>query len=66
MITNMDMMVAEEARVSGDIANEYKTAVAYGDAGPAAISGLDDKFQSAIAAWRGAYGTSFRLLQTKM
>ncbi len=55
--------MAEEARVSGDIDNEHKTTVAYGDAGPAAISGPDDKFQRAISVWRGAYCTSFGLLQ---
>lgn len=62
MIINMDMMVAEEARVSGEIDNEHKAAVAYGDAEPEAISGPDDKFQRAIAAWRSAYNTSFGLL----
>lgn len=59
----MDMMVAEEARVPGDIDIEHKTAAPYGDAGPEAIPGPDDKFQRAIAAWRGAYDISSRLLQ---
>ncbi|KAF7510988.1 hypothetical protein GJ744_005534 [Endocarpon pusillum] len=56
-------MVAEEARVPGDVDNEHKTAVPYGDAGPEAIPGPDDKFQRAIAAWRGAYDISSPMLQ---
>lgn len=52
-------MAAEEARVSADVHNEDRTPVVNGDTGVEVIADPDNKFQKAIAAWRGTLKSSF-------
>ncbi len=59
----MDMMVAEEARLSADRHKEDNLAMVNSDTVREAISDPDNKFQKAIAAWRGTYNCSFCLLE---
>ena len=47
--------MAEEARVSADLHRENRVAVVNGDIRVEAISDPDNKFQKAIAAWRGMF-----------
>jgi hypothetical protein len=51
----MDMMAAEEARVSVDVQSEERMPV---DGALEAIGDPDNKFQKAIAVWRGTSSLS--------
>jgi hypothetical protein len=52
---NMDMMVAEEARASTHGYEDDNEQVVNGHEERETISDPDNKFQRAIAAWRGMY-----------
>lgn len=52
---NMDMMVVEEAKASSDGYEDDSEQVVNGHEGREKMSGPDNKFQKAIAAWRGMY-----------
>jgi DNA/RNA-binding domain of Phe-tRNA-synthetase-like protein len=51
----MDMMVAEEVRVSGENQKDDNMLEIDRDAGASTASAPDNKFQKAIAVWRGTY-----------
>jgi homeobox protein cut-like len=57
----MDMMAAEEARVSVDVQHEDKIHMIHVDGGLEAISDPENKFQKAIAVWRGSSTSIFWL-----
>jgi hypothetical protein len=59
--TIMDMMAAEEARVSVDVQREDKIPMINVDGGLEAISDPENKFQKAIAVWRGSSTSIFWL-----
>jgi homeobox protein cut-like len=61
----MDMMAAEEARVSVDVHSEDETPIVHVDGGLEAIAGPDNKFQKAIAVWRGTSRSIFYLRQQR-
>jgi len=57
----MDMMAAEEARVSVDVHSEESIPIVNVDGGLEAISDPENKFQKAIAVWRGSSNPIFCL-----
>lgn len=60
----MDMMSAEEARLSSDGLKEDDAPIVNSDIVAEPISDPENKFQKAIAAWRGMYHSTGILVET--